>query len=106
MLQLLEDRSPTAIALLGLGGAYFVFLLVQFGITNRRQSLIIRKNDCKPPPKYPHSDPIFGFDLFIENAKLSRKGGFLERLMERYQNINGGVWTYSFLLNGNRMITT
>jgi cytochrome P450 len=106
MLRLLEGRSPTVITLIGLGSAYFVYFLVQYAITIHRRSLIIRKNGCKPPPKYPHSEPFFGIDLFIENAKLSMKGGFLERLVERYQNINGGVWTYSVLLNGERAINT
>jgi hypothetical protein len=102
----LQERSPSLTVAFLLAGLYLVYRLIQYGITTRRRSIIIRERGCKPYPKYPHRDPVLGLDLFIENFKLSKTGGFLERTPERYEEVNGGCWTFSQLLLGETVLNT
>ncbi|KAF8862692.1 putative cytochrome P450 [Acephala macrosclerotiorum] len=83
---------------------YFIYRLALYVIAAQRRNKIIRDNGCKPYKNYPHKDPIFGFDLFFENSKLSKTGGFLDKICERYARQN--TWTYSQLLLGERVINT
>ncbi|EED18842.1 cytochrome P450, putative [Talaromyces stipitatus ATCC 10500] len=57
-----------------------------------------------PCKTYPHKDPILGLDLFIENFRLLNKGGFLDKLSERYYRQN--AWTYTQLLFREKVINT
>ena len=102
----LQDRSPSILALLFLSGSYVIYNIIQRAITAYRQSRFMKEHGCKPIPSYPHKDPIFGLDLFFENAKLGIHGGFVKRVQERYQSINGGVYSFSQLLLGERTIST
>ncbi|KAG9237693.1 cytochrome P450 [Amylocarpus encephaloides] len=104
MLARLEDYSPTILILLGVGVLYILTKGVQQGIAYHRQSWIIRTNGCKPCPAYPHKDPIFGLDLFLINLKLSRDGGFLEGVRNRYKALK--CRTFSQITLGERMIMT
>ena len=102
----LLQKSPSVIAAFLLVGFYTLYRLVQYGITARRRSIIVREHGCKPYPKYPHRDPILGIDFFLENMKLTRTGGFLERTQQRYQEVNEGCWTFSQLLLGDTVLNT
>ena len=102
----LQERSPSVVAIIILSGAYLVYSLINRLITYQRHSRIIKNNGCKPFAKYPHTDPIFGLDLFKENVKLSKEGGLWIELEKRYNRINGGVHTFSQLLLGEEVINT
>lgn len=104
-MEFLQNRSPAAVAVAGLGCLYLLYRLVQQAITYHRRALVIRKHGCKAIPSYPHRDPIFGLDLFIKNSRLSKNGGFLDNLRDRYENIVGR-YTMTALTLGERMILT
>lgn len=101
---LLQDLSPTFKGVLAFVALYIVYWIVQRSVQFQHHSSIIFKNGCKPVATYPHRDPIFGLDLFLENSKLSRTGGLWDRTRERYLALN--CWTFSQLLLGNRVINT
>ncbi|KAJ5034973.1 uncharacterized protein L3040_008240 [Drepanopeziza brunnea f. sp. 'multigermtubi'] len=103
-LALLNDRSPVAVGLLGLIGSYVLYQIVLYFEAVRRRSVIARKYGCRSIPSYPHRDPIFGLDIFLENARLARMGGFLERVAARYREM--GTYTYKILLLGDPVIST
>lgn len=102
----LRERSASLLALLCLFGSYVLYRLIVRTIVGYRHSKFIKENGCKPVPKYPHKDPIFGLDTFFESLRLSRTGGLLERMRERYRLVDGGVNTYSTLILGEPVITT
>ncbi|KAF4632102.1 hypothetical protein G7Y89_g6032 [Cudoniella acicularis] len=110
MFTFLENRSPALVAIGGFGLFYLLVAFIKQGLVARRQSLFARKNGCKAPPRYPHKDPIFGLDLFLQNLKLSKKGGFLDSVAARYgfvEKMTGRpVTTFSQLLLGERNILT
>jgi cytochrome P450 len=64
----------------------------------------MRDHECKPAKWYPHTDPIFGLDLFIENVKLSRNGGFVDAVRSRFERLECG--TFQQLMMGRALIHT
>ncbi|RDW62146.1 hypothetical protein BP6252_11579 [Coleophoma cylindrospora] len=102
----LQDQHPSILFGLGILASYALLRIVQYVITYQRRSIIIRNNGCKPPPKYPHKDPFFGFDLFRENARRLREGKFLDGIIPRYNAVNGGVTTFTSLFLGTTIINT
>src|ERR1700709_1774175 len=91
----LQERSTSLLVLISLGGSYVFYILIHRVITLHRHSKIIKANGCKPIPAYPHTDPVFGLDIFFENFKLSKKGGLMPKIQERYARINGGVNSFT-----------
>lgn len=104
--ELFEGRSPSVVAIVIVSVVYVLYSLISRFISYRQHSKFIRENGCKPFAKYPHKDPIFGFDLFKENIKLTKVGGIHTAIEDRYHNINGGVNTFSQLLLGAEVINT
>jgi cytochrome P450 len=102
----LQERSPAIIAVTLLSGTYLLFALVRRSINAYRQSVVSKANGCKPVPRFPHKDPVFGLDFFIEGGKLLKSGFFLRRTQERFTEVNNGVNTYSHLMMGKRMVVT
>ena len=45
---------------------------------------IISEHECKAPPKYPHRDPIFGIDLFLDHFKNLKAHRALPAIKERF----------------------
>lgn len=101
---LLQDLSLTSKGILAFFALYIVYQIVRLSAQFRRHNSIIYKNGCKPVATYPHRDPIFGLDIFLENSKLSKTGGFWDRVRERYLALD--CWTFSQLLLGSRVINT
>jgi hypothetical protein len=91
MATFLQDLSPVNKGIVSCLVLYTIYWIVQYSIKLHRQDAIIRKKGCKPVRKYPHRDPVLGLDIFLENAKLLKTGGF---------------WTFSQLLMGDRIINT
>jgi hypothetical protein len=102
----IEGRSPSVVAIVVLSGVYVLYSLINRFISYQRHSKIIKENGCKPYAKYPHKDPIFGFDLFKENIRLTKEGGIHTAIQDRYHRINGGVNTFSQLLLGEEILNT
>lgn len=102
----LRERSPSIIAVALLSGIYLSYILVRRSVLAYRHSVFSKANGCKPIPKFPHKDPIFGLDFFVEGSKLLKTGGFLPRTRERFSLVNNGVNTYSHLVLGKRMVIT
>jgi len=101
----LQQRSPAVVAAAGFGFIYVLYLLVQIAVTINQRSLISRKYGCKAIPGYPHKDPVFGVEMFFRNLRLSKNGGFLEDLRNRYEK-TVGAYTFTQLTLGERMILT
>ncbi|KAE8454401.1 hypothetical protein EG329_000023 [Mollisiaceae sp. DMI_Dod_QoI] len=99
-----ETRSPSALVLFCVASTFVLYRLALYAIGVQRRNKIIREKRCKPYKNYPHKDPIFGFDLFFENARLSKQGGLLDKICERYARLD--TYTFSQLLLGERMINT
>ncbi|KAH7372183.1 putative cytochrome P450 [Cadophora sp. MPI-SDFR-AT-0126] len=100
----IENRSPVTLALLALTSLYTLYHLSIYLITSHRRNLISRKHGCKSIPSYPHKDPIFGLDIFLENSRLVKDGGFMETVLDRYNRMN--AYTYTQLFLGDRVINT
>ena len=50
---------------------------------------------CHRPPKYPHRDPVWGYDLYRERAKATQRGQLL-KLYERHFNLYGKTFEERF----------
>jgi len=100
----IENRSPVTLSLLALTSLYTLYHLTLYLITTHRRNLISRKHGCKPIPSYPHKEPIFGLDIFLENSRLMKTGGFMEAVQARYHRLN--TYTYTQLFLGDRVINT
>ncbi|KAK0105094.1 hypothetical protein ONS95_004543 [Cadophora gregata] len=100
----LENRSPVTLGLLALTSLYTIYHLTLYLITAHRRNLISRKHNCQPIPAYPHKDPIFGLDLFLENSRVIKLGQFLPAVQARYTLLNAHTWSQLFL--GERVINT
>lgn len=99
-----DTRSTSTLVLIFVGSTLFIYQLVLYVIRVQGRNRIIRDNGCKPYKKYPHKDPIFGLDLLLENVELSKTGGFLDKISERYARLN--TYTFSQLLLRREVINT
>lgn len=104
MATIFQSQHPYIIAAFGFVVVYTFHRLTKYGLALRRRSLISRKHGCKPFPRFHHSDPIFGLDVFFENVKLLKRGEFLDRIEGRYLEMKS--WTYTQLLLGDPIIQT
>jgi cytochrome P450 len=101
----LRESSPFFLAVI-LSGTYLLYALLCRAVTAYQRSVIRRANGCKSIPAFPHKDPVFGLDFFVEGSRLIKTGGFLARTVERFECVNGGVNTYSQIVLGTRVIVT
>jgi cytochrome P450 len=106
MLRFPKEQSPSVVVACCLGGIYLLYHLVQTCVTAYQRHLFKREKGCKPEPRYPHLESIFGIDIFLENLRLSKTGGFLDAVSARYKRVGEGIHTYSSLLTGERVIQT
>ena len=53
------------------------------------------KYGCQRPPRYPHRDPIWGYDLYLERAEATQRGHLL-RLHERHFTLYGKTFEERF----------
>lgn len=83
-----------------------VFLTYHFcrflGVTAARLELS-KSRGCKPPPKYPHNDPIIGIDLLLDTLKNLKAHRVLPALKERFDRYGQ---TYQALRMGKVIIWT
>jgi hypothetical protein len=100
----IQDLPTSITAILFVLFVYFFYRTAQYTIRFHRHNLISRKKGCKAVPRYPHLDPIYGVDLLLENSRLLKTGGFLERVRQRYISLH--TWTFSPIILGVRVINT
>ena len=58
---------------------------------------------CKEPPRYPHIDPVFGWDLFFDNVKALQGKRFLQNFKERFDSYGQ---TFSCIAMGREAFAT
>lgn len=63
----------------------------------------MRENGCKDPPRYPHIDPLFGFDLFLEYKRANENRSFLDMNKRQFDTCGK---TFRGLFLGNPIIKT
>ncbi len=76
-----------------------------YGIRTIRHQQLSRANGCQPPRRYPHKDPLFGFDLFLKTGKLFQNNQYLPELVRRYREYGSTFQTRSsssFTINSIR----
>ena len=66
-------------------GALIVFVLLNrvFAYAKLRQAM--RKNGCQAPPNYPHKDPIFGLDFFLDQFQAMKRGDVSKTERDRFR---------------------
>lgn len=82
-----------------LSAIFFIGVLTAvagYAIRIRRRQHLSRANGCQPPNKYPHKDPVFGLDLFLQTGKLYEKNQYLPELVRRYREYGSTFETKSF----------
>ncbi|TVY93248.1 Cytochrome P450 monooxygenase [Lachnellula willkommii] len=80
--------------------SYFLFSFVQTRRAIQRQK---KQHACQEPPNYPHRDPIFGSDLFRDNAENSKKFRLLDTWTNRYKKYGE---TFTAIFQGTQAICT
>lgn len=74
-----------------------LFLAVAYAFINHRRYQARRHgNGCEPPRRYPHQDPLFGIDLFVDTGKMYEEHRFLPTWYQRYAD-NGSTFEVSTL---------
>ncbi|PQE21540.1 Cytochrome P450 protein [Rutstroemia sp. NJR-2017a WRK4] len=82
--------------------ATFVYLHRKWTSYRAAKTLILR-HGCKPPPKYPHRDFIWGTDLTKQRMEAVKAGRQMGLFMEHFNNI-GKTWEENFF--GVRVFNT
>jgi hypothetical protein len=106
---ILEGRPlslMTIVAIITLHAPYLLYKFINKLLVHNQRSIFISKHGCKPYAAFPHKDPLFGLDLFLENVRFTKTGGIWISTAQRYSNINNGVNTFSSLLLGETLIKT
>jgi hypothetical protein len=85
---------------------YITYALLRSMTLTYRQSLKAQRQNCKPPPSYPHLDPLLGLDAFILSLKALSQGRLLDEIDSRFKKIGVGVHTFSMNSLGSTVIYT
>jgi hypothetical protein len=93
--------------LFDIGRSFSAVLLsyLAFSYLKTRYSIhqLKKLHKCQDPPKYPHKDPIFGSDLYRENAENAKKSTLLKKWTSRYQEYGH---TFAAIIQGTPAICT
>ena len=65
----------------------YVYAYRKWSAYSRFRTAAIR-HGCRRPRKYPHRDPLWGYDLYLARAEATRRGHLL-RLHERLFSLCG-----------------
>ncbi|KAF2803064.1 putative cytochrome P450 alkane hydroxylase [Mytilinidion resinicola] len=87
-------------------GFLILSLVATLILSHFRQHTRADGEGCKPPPSYPHIDPIFGLDSLILCLRNLQRGNLMNHLDNTFKRIQGGVYTYSTNFLGSRVIYT
>jgi cytochrome P450 len=85
---------------------YLIFSFCRYYEQKYRDSQSAKQHGCKPVPHYPHKDPILGLDAFFRTLRALRRGHMMDDFHERFDEVGGGVKTYSTVFLGSRVIHT
>lgn len=86
-------------ALLGLVAILLVSRFTSWAFINIKR----RRHGCKPPPRYPHRDPILGLDYVLAQLKEREEGTSWAGERSRFARLGR---TYEVNSWGNRLIMT
>lgn len=78
---------------------YFCRRLLSFALNNIK----CRRHGCKPPPRYPHKDPVLGLDYVLTELKEREEGASWAGERSRFSRLGR---TYEVNSWGNRLIMT
>lgn len=67
------------------------------------RSALIHQHGCQPAKRYPHKDPVMGFDLVLGTIKSAQNGCLLKSLVQRHERWGHTYQTVSF---GKTIINT
>ncbi|OJD23898.1 hypothetical protein ACJ73_04746 [Blastomyces percursus] len=81
-------------------GLYQIHLYLTVGAARRK---LAKENACRPPPAYPHKDPILGLDLAIKSRGHKKKNILLQEAQKRFQTFGN---TFSLNSIGISAIST
>ena len=59
--------------------------IVYYFISLQRYKRLAYSNGCQPPRQYPHKEPVFGLDLFLQAGKMFEENRFLPVMFQRYK---------------------
>ena len=71
-----------------------VYIYQKLSAYNKFRAAAIQYN-CQRPRKYPHLDPVWGYDLYLERARATQRGQLL-RLHERHFSLYGKTFEERF----------
>lgn len=87
------SEHPSIALVVSLTALYIFYHLLQTIFISYRRHLFKREKGCRPEPRYPQKDKILGSDLFLENVKFAKQGGFLEMIKRRYARVGATTWS-------------
>ena len=77
------DHTPTiALGVIVLATLYY---FTQYLVTHQARKEIISQHGCKPPPKYPVWDPLFGIDVVYDAIRAIKRKSFLREKISHYE---------------------
>ena len=97
------QSSPLILILLGGFALFALRVLFQNTTTWRARRRLIAEFDCKPPPKLPQKDLIFGLDMLFGALRAIKSKSYLGRIQRLYEQ-NGN--TFSSYSLGSKFIHT
>lgn len=100
------DKMSKSLVLVILGLLYLIYVCPSYLVKAKRRQEKAREYGCKPVPFYPHTDPVFGLDLLRRMRKESKEDALLPGFAKRFEEVAGGVNTYSAISMGRRVIFT
>lgn len=87
------DSEPLSVsffvvAVLGLSALHLVY---KWGTLSVTRSRFKRANNCEPVPKYPHKDPIFGYDYWRALNRAAESNTLLQWIRDQY-HLHGNTY--------------
>lgn len=79
----MAELSWATTALIG----FLIILIIQRLFSYISFAIKARRHGCKPAPRYPHKDPIFGLDFFMTLLKERKDGNHLAKERGRFAHL-------------------
>ncbi|EGC48494.1 N-alkane-inducible cytochrome P450 [Histoplasma capsulatum var. duboisii H88] len=69
----------------GAFGCFFLYQVYLYFTVGAARRKLVKEHACRPPPAYPHKDPIFGLDLTMKLREHKQKHILLQESVKRYR---------------------
>lgn len=100
-----QTRLPHLAKLaLGLAALYIAYQFIERLVISRKRAAFAREKGALPAVAYPQRETILGYDLFKDNMRALKERTFLERSLQRFNDM--GVNTFAFTALGRSMHST